>query len=105
MSFVSGAMAVLDELVAAVDEPLSEQAERVTTAKETRQTSMRYFIAEDYARGMPKVKWEEWPSALRRSSVFVGGESGRRASKMPGPSSVVLQIARSGYCGPLSSNC
>jgi hypothetical protein len=56
--------------VVAVDEPLSEQAARVTTAKETRQTSMRYFMAKDYARGMPNVKCEEWPSQLRRPSLF-----------------------------------
>ena len=60
MSFVSGCIAALD-WVDAVDEPLSEQADNVTTAKQTRQTNMRCFIASDYARGMPKVKWEELP--------------------------------------------
>ncbi len=59
MSFVSGCIDVLDELVDAVVEPLSEQAERVTTANETRQTNRRYFMAEDYARGVPNVKCEE----------------------------------------------
>lgn len=58
MSFGSGCMAAVD-VVLAVDEPLSEQAERVTTAMETMQTSMRYFMASHYARGMPNVKWEE----------------------------------------------
>jgi hypothetical protein len=57
MSLVSGCMAVPEAaVVVAVDEPLSEHAERETTAKETRQTSMRYFIGEHYARGMPNVK-------------------------------------------------
>jgi hypothetical protein len=60
MSFVSGCIEALD-WVDAVDEPLSEQADSVTTAKQTRQTSMRCFIASDYARGMPNVKWEELP--------------------------------------------
>jgi len=39
MSFVSGCIAALD-WVEAVEEPLSEHADRVTTAKQTRQTSM-----------------------------------------------------------------
>jgi hypothetical protein len=42
MSFVSGCIAVVGAGV--VEDELSEHAERVTTAKETRQTSMRYFM-------------------------------------------------------------
>ena len=48
-------MAAVDE-VEAVEEPLSEQAERVTTAKQTRQTNIRCFMAFDYARHVPNVK-------------------------------------------------
>ena len=60
MSFVSGCIAALD-WVDVVVEPLSEQADSVTTAKQTRQTNMRCFIASDYARGVPNVKREELP--------------------------------------------
>jgi hypothetical protein len=59
MSFVSGCIEALVLVVEAVVEPLSEQAERVTTAKLTRQTNKRCFMANDYARAVPNVKWEE----------------------------------------------
>jgi hypothetical protein len=65
MSFVSGCIVAPVDVVEAVVEPLSEHAERVTTAKQTRQTNMRCFIESDYARSMPNVKWEELPPINR----------------------------------------
>jgi hypothetical protein len=96
MSFVSGCIAALD-WVDEVVEPLSEQADRVTTAKQTRQTNMRCFIASDYARGMPNVKWEELPLDYARE---------RHASARKTAWDTTRCVASCGYSGPdCASRC
>jgi hypothetical protein len=55
MSFVSGCIGALDEGAGA--ELLSEQADRETIAKETRNNRMRFFMWRQYARPVPNVKW------------------------------------------------